>query len=78
MLKHRADVIEALINSAADPDYKSHQDRKLFLEITGDYISSSKLDAALRHSTGESQIDDREGQLIDEILNPRLDGQHDR
>ena len=52
MLKHRADVIEALISSASDPDYKGHQDRKLYLEITGDYIPSSKLDAILNHSAG--------------------------
>jgi hypothetical protein len=53
MLKHRADVIEALIRSAVDPDYKSHQDRKLFLEITGDYVPTSKLLANLKKSMPE-------------------------
>ena len=52
MLKHRADVIDALIKSAEDPDYKSHQDRKLFLEITGDYVPTSKLLAQLKKSAG--------------------------
>jgi hypothetical protein len=53
LLKHRADVIDALIQSATDPDYKSHQDRKLYLEITGDYIPSAKLDAILSRSAGD-------------------------
>ncbi len=53
MLEHRADVIGALIESAKDPDYKSHQDRKLFLEITGDYVPTSKLIAQMRRSAGE-------------------------
>lgn len=50
MMKHRADVVDALIKSATDPDYKSHQDRKLFLEITGDYVPTSKLLAQLRRA----------------------------
>lgn len=53
LLEHRADVFNALITSAVDPDYKSHQDRKLFLEITGDYVPSSKIDAILSRSAGE-------------------------
>lgn len=53
MLEHRADVIQALIASASDPDYKGHGDRKLFLEITGDYTPTSKLVAQLRRSLGD-------------------------
>lgn len=37
LMRHRRDVIEALVTSATDPDSRSHQDRKLFLEMTGDY-----------------------------------------
>jgi len=37
LLAHRADVIEALIQSASNHNYKNHQDRKLFLEMTNDY-----------------------------------------
>ena len=55
MLKHRADVIDALIASATDPDYKSHQDRKLFLEITGDYIPTAKLTAHLKRSMPDGE-----------------------
>lgn len=53
MLKHRADVVNALIRSATDPDYKNHQDRKLYLEMTGDYVPTSKLLAQLRRSAPE-------------------------
>jgi len=35
--EHRRDVLEALIEMAKKPDYKSHNDRKLFLEMIGDY-----------------------------------------
>jgi hypothetical protein len=37
LLRHRRDVLEALIVVAKDPDYHAHQDRRLFLEMTGDY-----------------------------------------
>lgn len=37
LMRHRRDVFDALVASASDPDAKSHQDRKLFLEMTGDY-----------------------------------------
>ncbi len=37
LLRHRRDVINALVTVARDPDPRAHQDRKLFLEMTGDY-----------------------------------------
>lgn len=37
LLRHRRDIFEALIKSASDPDPKSHADRKLALEMLGDY-----------------------------------------
>lgn len=43
----RADVFDALIRNAADADYKTHNDRKLFLELTGDYVPSAKLAAMI-------------------------------
>lgn len=63
MLEHRSDVIKALIQSATDPDYKSHQDRKLFLEITGDYVPTSKLLAQLNRSA-----DSKLGNKPDDVL----------
>ncbi len=63
MLEHRADVIQALVSSATDPDYKSHQDRKLFLEITGDYVPTSKLVAQLKRSAGDGAAGESEDVL---------------
>jgi hypothetical protein len=37
LLKYRADVFEALGQVARMPDPKAHRDRKLFLEMSGDY-----------------------------------------
>jgi hypothetical protein len=37
LLRHRRDIHEALAASASDPDPKSHADRKLALEMLGDY-----------------------------------------
>ena len=54
MLAHRADVIEALVKSASDPDHRSHQDRKLFFEMTGDYTPRSRVD--VRQSTDEDGL----------------------
>jgi hypothetical protein len=37
LLRHRRDIYDALIQCAIDPDPKTHQDRKLALELLGDY-----------------------------------------
>ncbi len=39
--EHRRDVLDALATMAMQPDYKAHNDRKLFLELTGDYVPRS-------------------------------------
>jgi len=41
---HRRDVFEALVEMAKQSDYKSFNDRKLFLEMVGDYTPKSKLE----------------------------------
>lgn len=64
MLEHRADVIKALIDSATTPDYKNHSDRKLLLEITGDYIPTSKLVAHVKRS----MPDGADGMSDEELL----------
>ncbi|MBX3048431.1 MAG: hypothetical protein KIT46_04540 [Anaerolineales bacterium] len=43
----RADVLAALKEVAAEADYKAHPDRKMFLEMTGDYVPISQLKAML-------------------------------
>lgn len=44
LLKFRAAVLEALGESASDADYKRNPDRKLFLELTGDYVPKQVID----------------------------------
>ena len=44
LLEHKRDVIEALVQMASDPDYKTFNDRKLFLEMVGLYTPKSKLE----------------------------------
>ena len=46
LLDHRRDVFKALIESASRSDHRSHQDRKLFLEMTGDYTPRIKVEDA--------------------------------
>lgn len=60
MLEHRRDVIEALIKSATGGDYKSHSDRKLFLEMTGDYVPRVKIDERIGKALDLSELSDEE------------------
>jgi len=47
LYEYRAEIYQALIQSAIKPEYKGHNDRKLALELMGDYVSRSKLEAEL-------------------------------
>lgn len=47
LLGHVADVFDALVQVAKDPDPKAHQDRKLFLEITGNYRPSGNVNLSM-------------------------------
>ncbi len=44
LFEHRRDFYDALIRSATDPDYKHHPDRKMALEMLGDYVPRMKVD----------------------------------
>lgn len=55
--EHRADVYAALIDMAKEKDYKSHNDRKLFLELIGDYLPAAKLEAILKGRGGGNDPD---------------------
>ena len=44
----RADVFFALKTMASSVDYKARGDRRLYLEMTGDYVPTTKLEAALK------------------------------
>lgn len=43
LVKARADVFAALIAAATDPSYKGNRDRRLLLEMTGDYVPRQAL-----------------------------------
>lgn len=47
LLQHRRDIYEALVAVATDPDPKAHQDRKLALEMLGDYRPRAQTDVAV-------------------------------
>lgn len=42
--KARAEVLEALVESATTPSYRNYRDRELFLKLTGDYVPRERLD----------------------------------
>lgn len=48
----RAEIIGALVESAVTPDHKNHPDRKLALEMTGDYTPRKQVDVSTDAKTG--------------------------
>jgi hypothetical protein len=47
LLGHVADVFDALVKVAKDPDPKCFQDRRLFLELTGNYRPSGNVNLSM-------------------------------
>lgn len=43
----RTEIYEALITAACKPDPRAHQDRKLALEMMGDYVPRQRLDVGV-------------------------------
>lgn len=64
LFEYRAEIYRALVSNAIKPDYKTHNDRKLALEMMGDYVPASKLTAELLKSLKGGSLDD----LSDEEL----------
>lgn len=52
LMSHRRDVIDALVSVAIMADPKAHPDRKLFLEMTGDYMPRSRVEAEVDGELG--------------------------
>ena len=48
LLRHRRDIYDALVLSATSSDPKNHPDRKLALEMMGDYRPRAQTDVAVR------------------------------
>lgn len=62
--EYRAEIYQALVTNASQADYKTHNDRKLALELMGDYVPASKVLAELTKSLKGASLDD----LSDEEL----------
>jgi hypothetical protein len=56
VLKHRADVLHALAEVAQSRNPRAHADRKMFLEMTGDYVAKQAI--GLGVSSGVADLDD--------------------
>jgi len=65
LFEHRADIYNALIVSATNADYKSHQDRKLALELLGDYIPRLRVDQRDIHSVED--LDDLPDEELEKL-----------
>lgn len=66
LFKHRAEIFIALAAVAVKPEYKSHNDRKLALELMGDYMPAQKILAALTARGNNPMKSDAE---LDELVN---------
>lgn len=62
LFEHRAEIYDALIQVATRPEYKGHNDRKLALELLGDYVPAAKLEAILKSAAkgGTADTDDED------------------
>lgn len=74
LFEHRRDVLEALIEMARTPDYKAFNDRKLFLEMIGDYVPKSQLNLKNAGKANDlSELSDEELDILaGEIANRRI------
>lgn len=67
LLEHRRDVLDALVEVASKADYKGFNDRKLFLELIGDYVPKSEIKARLGRVKDLSELSDEE---LDRLADP--------
>lgn len=66
LFKHRTEIFTALVAVAVKPEYKSHADRKLALELMGDYTPIRKVLAELRKK-GDGDAGDLSDEDLDEL-----------
>lgn len=60
LLKHRQAVLQALVDVATQVDHKSHPDRKLFLQMTGDVAQDGDVHLRLGGLKDLSELSDSE------------------
>jgi hypothetical protein len=59
--EHRAEVLKALAESAGNPNYKNHQDRRLYLEMSGDHSTRIEVDDKRRRGKNDvAEMSDEE------------------
>jgi hypothetical protein len=76
LFKHRSEIFTALVAVAIKPEYKSHADRKLALELMGDYTPLRKIMAELRKK-GDGDESDLSDDELEEIARSLDEGEHD-
>jgi hypothetical protein len=59
-LEYRRDVYDALVKVAATQDHKCAPDRKLYMEMTGDYVPHMKIDERIGKATDLTGLSDEE------------------
>lgn len=74
LMAHRADVMQALADAASDPDHRNNPDRKLYLELIGDYVPRAKVDLSKPVDGDDlSQFDEAELRRIAKRIQGTLD-----
>lgn len=58
LMLHRRDVINALVQVASEPIPQAHPDRKLFLEMVGDYVARSQQQVDVDGEIGLLSVDE--------------------
>lgn len=76
LFKHRAEIFTALVAVAVKPEYKSHADRKLALELMGDYTPLRKVLAELRRK-GDADMSDLSDSELADLAAALEEGNHD-
>jgi len=68
LMKHRRDVIDALIAVASTPEAGAHQDRKLFLQMTGDAPEPARIGVDVRGALGVDDLAELDDDELDERI----------
>jgi hypothetical protein len=74
--EHRREIFEAMVKVAAEPDYKGFNDRKLALEMMGDYVPRSASMVGLKATGALSELSDAELERLvggEELLTEKTD-----
>lgn len=77
LMVYRADAYHALGLAASDPDHRNNPDRKLFFQMTGDFIPHAKVDLSRPDEVEDlSQMSDAELDLLAKrLLKQETDGE---